>query len=233
MTEVAQLPLAVHLREPVSFDTFWPGPNAEAVAALRALASRPGAVFLFSAGSYGKTHLLQSVARAATEAGKRAAYLDLDEFRGQPPAALEGLEQQDVVCLDSMHAAFLQTPWTHGVLRLTDELRARGKSVALAAKAPPERADSVLPDLATRLSAFTVFGLKAPLDCDRRAYLRARAAARGLEMNEDIAALIVARMQRGFTELLSVVETLDRAALAAQRKLTLPFVRQALGLTKI
>ncbi len=129
-----------------------------------------------------------------------------------------------------MHTAFLQSPWTLGVLRLTDELRARGKSIALAAKQPPERADSVLPDLATRLSAFTVFGLKPLLDPDRRAYLRERAAARGLEMSEDVAALIVSRMDRSIPELLAVVEQLDRAALAAQRRLTLPFVRQTLGL---
>ncbi|MEK6807375.1 MAG: DnaA regulatory inactivator Hda [Pseudomonadota bacterium] len=231
MTVVSQLPLGVQLREPVSFATFWPGPNADAVAALHALASGPGAVFLYSAGGYGKTHLLQALARAATEAGRRAAYLDLHEFRGQPPTALEGLEQQDVVCLDSMHTAFLQSPWTLGVLRLTDELRARGKSIALAAKQPPERADSVLPDLATRLSAFTVFGLKPLLDPDRRAYLRERAAARGLEMSEDVAALIVSRMERSISELLAVVEQLDRAALAAQRKLTLPFVRSTLGLS--
>jgi DnaA family protein len=231
MNAVAQLPLGVQLREAVSFDTFWPGPNADTVATLRGLVEKPGAVFLYSTGGFGKTHLLQALARAATEAGKRAAYLDLHEFRGQPPSALEGLEALDVVCLDSMHTVFLQTPWTLGVLRLTDELRARGKSIALAAKQPPERADSVLPDLATRLSAFTVFGLKPLFDADRRAYLRERASARGLEMSEDVATLIVSRMERSIPELLAVVEQLDRAALAAQRKLTLPFVRQMFGLT--
>ncbi len=230
MSGTQQLPLGVQLNEPQSFETFWPGPNAEAVAALRGLIAKPGAVFLYSAGGYGKTHLLQALTRAASDAGRRAAYLDLHEFRGQPPLALEGLEQRDLVCLDSMHTAFLQTPWTLGVLRLTDELRARGCAIALAAKAPPERADSVLPDLATRLSAFTVYGLKPLLDADRRAYLRERAAARGLQMSEDIAALIVSRMERSIAELLAVVNQLDRAALAAQRKLSLPFVRQTLGL---
>ncbi len=230
MTEFAQLPLGVQLSEPVSFATFWTGPNMPAVTALQKLVDHPGAVFLFSAGGYGKTHLLQALARAATDNHRRAAYLNLHEFRGQRPTALEGLEQHDVVCLDDLHSAFLQTPWTLAVLRLTDELRARGKSVALAAKAPPERADSVLPDLATRLSAFTVFGLKPLSDADRRSYLVERAAARGLTMNQAVAELLVERMDRSIPELLEVVEKLDRAALAAQRKLTLPFVRQTLGL---
>ena len=230
MNTSPQLPLGVQLRESVGFGTFCTGPNDEAVAAIRTLIHGGGAVYLHGGDDSGKTHLLHALVQAATEAGRRASYLDVREFRQQPVSMLDGLENQDVVALDNLESAFLQTEWTLGVLRLLDALRARNKALVLSAQRPPLRVDCVLPDLATRLSACTVFGLRHPSDSDRRDWLRERAAARGLEMSEDIAELIVGRLSRDNPTLLASIETLDRAALAAQRKLTLPFVRQSLGL---
>lgn len=227
---VPQLPLGVQLHESVSFDTFCTGPNTEAVAALRRLPHTGGTLYLHGGSTVGKTHLLHALVRAAGSAGLRASYLDVQQHRHESAAMLDGLEHQDVVALDNLEGAFLQTDWTLGVLRLLDALRAQGKALVLSAQRPPSRVDCVLPDLATRLSACTVFGLRHPTDADRREWLRERAAARGLDMSEDIAQLIVTRVSRDNPTLLASIETLDRAALAAQRKLTLPFVRASLGL---
>jgi len=48
-------------------------------------------------------------------------------------------------------------------------------------------------------------------------------------MGSDVAAYIVHRARRGMDELLGLLDTLDRASLAEQRSLSIPFVKNTLG----
>ena len=61
-----QLALGVRLRADAVFESFWPGPNSEIVATLRAPSIVP--LWLWGASGSGKTHLLQAVCAAAGEA---------------------------------------------------------------------------------------------------------------------------------------------------------------------
>ncbi len=54
------------------------------------------------------------------------------------------------------------------------------------------------------------------------------AAQRGLELGPEVAAFLLRRVRRDTHELAALVERLDAAALAAQRALTVPFVREVL-----
>jgi len=62
-------------------------------------------------------------------------------------------------------------------------------------------------------------------DADKSAALRARARSRGLEMSEEVASYLLARYPRDLHSLFALLDRLDAAALAAQRRLTIPFVR--------
>ena len=56
-----------------------------------------------------------------------------------------------------------------------------------------------------------------------------RARFRGFELPDDTGRYLLARVGRGVGELFQLLDELDRAALAAQKQLTIPFVRQVLG----
>ena len=60
------------------------------------------------------------------------------------------------------------------------------------------------------------------------AALELRASRRGLELSREAAAWLVHRMPRDMHSLCGVLDRLDEAALAAQRRLTVPFLRQVL-----
>jgi DnaA family protein len=60
------------------------------------------------------------------------------------------------------------------------------------------------------------------------AALRLRASMRGLELSEDAALYLVHRLPRDMHSLFGVLDRLDDASLAAQRRLTVPFLRDAL-----
>lgn len=216
----AQLPLAVQLRDSASFESYYPGPNAEALLALESLAQP---VFLYGPPGSGRTHLLQAAARR-----HRAAYLPLAELAEHGPALLDGLESATAVCIDDLDRVTPDREWCIALLRLVDQLRTRGAGYVFAADAPPERMDLVLPDLRTRLGACSRFGLKPLSDDERRELLRERAKARGLELPDEVGRWLLNHRARDIPALLESLEQLDRAALAAKRRLTLPFVQSVL-----
>jgi DnaA family protein len=217
----AQLTLAVQLKDTASFDTFFAGPNADIVAALRPLR---GSALLFGPLDSGRTHLLQAVCRTGN-----GRYLPLSVFAEHGPAALEGLSAVPLLCLDDIDSVCDDRDWALALLRLLDARRSAGLDQLLSASAAPERLAVAMPDLRTRLSACAVYGLRPLSDEDRVQLLRGRALARGLELPEDVARWLLRTRTRSTGALLAELDQLDRASLSAKRRLTLPFVQAVLG----
>jgi DnaA family protein len=218
-----QLPLGIALRESATLDGFVAGANAEALAALRRL--RAGErLYLHGPSGTGKSHLLQGACR---EAGGRAAYLPLRELVGHSPDVLAGLDALDRVCLDEVDTVAGDRVWEEALVGFLDRLRAQA-TVVLAAGPRPADELSLLPDLASRLGWGAVYALQPLDDAGKRELLQRRATARGLEMPEEVAAFLIRRAPRDVPALLTLLDRLDHASLAAQRRLTVPFVKQIL-----
>ena len=65
-----------------------------------------------------------------------------------------------------------------------------------------------------------------PLDeAGRTQVLRLRARNRGLELPDETAAFLLRHYPRDLRSLCGLLDTLDTASLAAQRRLTVPFIK--------
>ena len=71
--------------------------------------------------------------------------------------------------------------------------------------------------------------LRALDDVQRRHALQLHARMRGLELTGEVADFILSRFSRDLRDLVALIERLDEQALAAQRALTIPFVRGFVG----
>ncbi|MDD3763943.1 MAG: DnaA regulatory inactivator Hda [Nevskiales bacterium] len=216
----AQLPLAVRLRDTASFESFVPGPNLEAVAALQDLTAP---VLLYGAPGSGRTHLLQATCRV--HAG---AYLPLSELAPYGPDILEGFGQDGSVILDDLDVVTGDRAWCTALIRMLDGLRAQALGYVCSAGHPPDRMDCALPDLRTRLSQMTVLGLKPLSDTDRGDILRLRAHQRGLALPDEVSRWLLRTQSRDTATLLDALDRLDQASLTAKRRLTLPFAQAVL-----
>lgn len=235
----AQLPLALRFPPDQRFEAFVAAPEG-AVAQLRALARGVGSIgssaagaatSLFIAGpaATGKTHLLLAACAEAEAAGRRTAYLPLAAAAGRLRDALDAFEHADVVALDGLDAVAGSRDDEVALFDAHNRAHDAGRSLLYAARVAPDALELALPDLRSRLSQCARIALE-PLDDGGRAdVLRLRAHRRGLQIDDAAIDWLLKRVDRDLVSLTTLLDRLDRESLAAQRRLTVPFLRSVLG----
>lgn len=226
-----QLPLGVQLGVSLRFDTFAAGANAAAVEALRRLADGVSSapIWVYGPPGSGRSHLLQAACAEAGHAGRPAAYLPLAQLRADGPQLLDGFEQLALVALDDLDAVAGDSGFEAALFTLYNGLAEHGRSLAIASAGSPAATAVRLPDLASRLAASEVHRLEPLAESEQPAALRRRAERRGLELPDETLAFLTRRAPRDFATLCRMLDALDMESLAAQRRLTVPFVRDWLA----
>ncbi len=225
-----QLPLALRYPPDQRFDSFVHPPEG-ALAALSALAASTGADWVYLAGTSktGKTHLALAACAAAEQQGRRAAYLPLVAAVGRTRDALDALEGNDVVALDGLDAIAGGREDEIALFDFHNRARTTGLNVLYTARGIPDDIGLVLPDLRSRLQQCLRVMLDPLDDAGRRDVLRDRAQRRGLMLEDAALDWLLTRTDRDLAALVALLDRLDRASLAAQRRITVPFLRQTLG----
>ncbi len=226
-----QLPLHFGVREVFSFDTLVLASNEIAVGIVQecALGETEKQVYIWSPHSEGKSHLLQAACHQAAKEQRTVCYLPVAEIIKQSVQVLDELEQLDLVCLDDIHLMAQQPAWEEALFDLINRMRESGNSLLLAATAAPEALAVQLPDLRSRLAWGPVFQLQALSDLEKVQALRIRAEQGGLELPDNVAEYLMRHYPRDLFGLFERLEVLDTAAMAMQRRLTVPFVKSVLS----
>ncbi len=229
-----QLPLGVRLRDDATFANYYPGANAAALGYVERLCEAGAGwtdslIYLWGAGGVGRSHLLQAACLRFEQRDEAAVYLPLAEVADYGPELLDNLEQCELVCLDDLDAVAGRADWEEALFHLFNRLRDAGKRLLLAAATSPRELGVQLPDLQSRLTLALVFQLQELADEDKLRALQLRASRRGLQMPDEVGRFILTRGARSMSALFELLEQLDQASLQAQRKLTIPFLKETLG----
>lgn len=221
-----QLTLGVGLHERAVFGSFVAGENRIAVAALQELAAGgEGAIYLHGVAGTGKSHLLQAL--CAAQPG--SAYFPLRELHALGPGVLEGAVALPLVALDDVQQIAGDAAWEGALFTLYNERLQRAMRFAVAADVPATDLPLQLPDLRSRLAALTHFALRPLDETQQREALLRRAQARGLVLPEETVTFLQRHFARDMARLCALLDQLDAASLAQQRRLTVPFIREVLG----
>jgi DnaA family protein len=222
-----QLTLGVQLKERATFASFLTARNVELVTHLRNVAENTPAGSTWIAGPHaaGKSHLLQAVCAGAAPRA-RSAYLPLESLLPFGPGALEGAETLDVACFDDVQAVAGLDDWEQRIFSLWQRAQERGSTLVFAARENPVHVDFGLADLKSRLASSAVFAVRELNDEEQIEALNLRAHLRGFELPAETARYLQRRFPRDMRTLCDILDTLDDAAFAAQRRLTVPFIRE-------
>jgi DnaA-homolog protein len=225
-----QLPLGVKLRDSSLFASYFGGRNQAAVDALRVVRRGvpPTCIWVHGSAGSGKTHLLQASCAQAAERGDATAYVPLREAAALGEELLSGYGQFALVCLDDAEVVAARAAWERALFRLHQELDEQGGHLIVAGSAPPGALGFQLRDLASRLNGGLVLTLQPLEEHEQIAALQRRAHGRGFELPEDTAQFLLRRLPRDMASLCAFLDELDEASLIAQRRLTVPFVRDVM-----
>lgn len=234
-----QLPLAVQLPDDELFSTYHEGANSEALHWLQSVAGTPQErtvgerlTWLCGPKASGKSHLLHATVALATANKQQVIYLPLAEFEQieEPRALLDGLEQFDLICLDDIDSVLSSPEWCFQLFGLINQVTDSATSrLVMTAKQPAKQVTTALADLHSRLQWATGYQLSVLTDDDKANALSLRANWRGLQLPADVAQFMLHRLGRDMAQLMRCLNELDKASIAQQRRLTIPFVKQILS----
>jgi DnaA family protein len=221
---MSQLALPLQLADHAVFASFLESGNEALVATLTGITSGANGhgCWLWGARATGKTHLLQAVCDAA---GDRAVYVPLSMVAEAGPDILEGLATRELVCIDDLDRVVGVPEWEAALFDLYNQVLDAGAQLVVSAASAPRECPIVLADLQSRLARLPVFQVHSLNEQERVMALQLRSRHRGLELSDDTAHYLLKRSRRDMASLYEVLDRLDKEALRAKRRLTIPFVR--------
>jgi DnaA family protein len=226
---IRQFPLDLRWPSHQRLDAFWPGANVPALQGVSDAAKSAGAwLYLQGASGTGKSHLLIAACRAALEADRPARYVSLAQLAAPRSDAIVGVAPEGLLAIDDIQAIAGDHDGERALFDLYNRAKAAGARLLFAANAPPADLGITLPDLVSRLSMCTQYALRPLDDAGRRAMLRVLAARLGLRLDDEVLDWWFARQPRDPASLVALLQRVDRASLAAQRRITIPFLRELL-----
>lgn len=227
-----QLPLRLNPQELYQLDNFYFS-QAEIKLALQAFCELTTLDFLYLWGdkAAGKSHLLMaSIDHIQTQQPtKRLLYLPLAELvKSSSPEVLESVEELDLLCLDELEAIAGIAEWEEAIFHCFNRLLLTGCKLLIASSHNPATIKIALPDLRSRLATGLVYQLEILGDKAKQQALIVQAQVRGLDLSSEVAQYLMRHYSRDIRVLMNLLRDLDKASMAAKRRLTIPFVRQAL-----
>lgn len=227
---INQLTLGVGLKDEATFANYYSGKNQQLVDELKRCASGLGerVIYFYGSGGEGRTHLLQACCHEAYQLDRRAVYISLENVNDFSPDIFQGLETLSLVCIDDLHKIAGRSDWEEAFFHVYNRIVDAGGNLIVTANVAPKSLGLSLPDVVSRLVWGMLFQMQPLSDEEKVQILKMRAQRRGMTLVEEVGRFILKTCPRHMTTLFAALDTLDKASLMAQRKLTIPFVKEVL-----
>ncbi len=222
-----QLNLPIRVPDSASLDNFFVGRNEEAVSALQQWLEPitiNKVLYFYGASGSGCSHLLQAACQFLSDRNELTVYVPssdssiTNEFIAQ-------LSPSATVCVDDLDAVAGQLNWEESLLELYERLLPGGGRLLFSGSQPPLAVGLKLADLATRLAAGEVYRIQALTESELPRAMLLRAKRRGFELSDEVIHYLLRRMPRNSKAIFDVLDRLDKAAFAKQRRITIPFLQ--------
>ncbi len=228
-----------------SFENFVVGPeNRLAHAGAVAVATKPAwaynPFFVHGGVGLGKTHLLQAICQAAVRKNPniRIYYTSCNGFMTQFHDAVQAGQMNsfrhrfrdvDMLLVDDIHDLLRRDRSQEEFFHTFNTLTQSGRQVVMSSDAAPNE----IPDLEERLTSRFNCGLVAemgkPCFETRVAILKSKAALRNVEMPDDVASYIAAKIESNIREIEGAITKMQGLAALNGTPMTMDIAKTAIG----
>ena len=134
------------------------------------------------------------------------------------------------MCIDDVDSVLADDKWQVGLFQLINAVQASQGCLVFSAHKPAKQLPQMLPDLHSRLLAAVAIETDRLTDLQKLTALKQRAFRHGFTLNDEVGRFLMDRVPRSMRSLMSLLERIEVETLARQKKVTIPFVKQALGI---
>ena len=244
-----QIPLQLVVHKDCHFDNFWVGPHAALVDALRAWLHSPSfnCQYLQGTDGTGKSHLIQACCHELQSKGLRSMYLGFPELlsywlerghddQGDSDSWVEALLDTDVLFIDDIDEQIvLNASQRKAIDRnlfklLNRAILAEKPRILFSSKRALEQLPFELEDLRSRLRIMQVLNLIQLSEEQVLEWLEFKAEQLGFKLEDDSAHFLLRRWPRDLHALSQALNRLNEFSLVEKRRVTVPAIKQALGI---
>ncbi len=201
-----------------TLDNFVAGSNAELLFGLcEALAGNSGerSFYLWGEAGSGKTHLLQAIVSAASQAGQQAVYVDacVPDVSAEV-VAVDNVEQ----CDDAAQIA---------LFNLYNQMRDGGGVLLVSGSVAPQHL-MLRPDLRTRLGWGLIYQLQSLSEQEKSLALHEHAKVKGYALPSEVVQYLLTHGRRDLPSLFATLDALDARTLSLHRPPSVALLKQVM-----
>lgn len=229
LNEVNQLALAIHLNDEITLSNFcWGENNLLRQEVKKSLTGKGERFFtIWGVPGSGKSHLLQGWCQAF--ASRTSIYFPLRMLQEYGPASIENLAKYELIAIDDVEIVAGILRWEEALFHLYNQVHANNETILIISSGKPiNNIKFCLADLQSRLHWGLMLQLYELNDDAKIQVLHQYALIKGFELPKSVGKFLINRCTRNMHNLLALINQLDKASLIAQRKITIPFVKQTL-----
>ena len=227
------------------FESFVTGPgNRLAHAAAVAVANQPGhaynPLFIHGGVGLGKTHLLQAICQEILDRqpAVKICYLSCDAFvnhflecvqKGRMNDFRHRYRHVDLLVIDDIHFLANRERTQEEFFHTFNALFQSKRQIVLSSDSPPAEIPQLEERLVSRFQSGMVAVIAKPTYETRVAILKSKAALRGIQMPDDVACYVAAKIDSNARELEGAINTILGHATLGNKAIDLALAQEALG----
>ena len=228
-----QLNLDVKLDEAINLNNFILCPSTEIILkASKDFVSGSDTIktfFLWGKKGTGKNYLLHSINREFLEKKLHSAFVSFDNNSLDNPSVLEGLEELDVIFIESMEQFPCSKEWELALFNLINACLLKDCKIFISSGVTAKQLEINLVDLKSRLLAFPAFELPEINEDEKIKALKEAASRKGWELEDNVLSYILTHTSRNLSDLMSLMNELDTFSLEKKRKVSIALVRELIS----
>ena len=233
MNNPKQLNLDVKLDEAININNFIICPSTEIILkASRDFISGSDTTktfFLWGKKGAGKNYLLHSINREFLEKKLHSAFISFENSLLDNPSVLDGLEDLDVIFIESMEQFPSSKEWELALFNLINACLLKDCKIFISSQVTAKHMEINLVDLKSRLLAFPAFELPEINEDEKLKAMQEAASRKGWELEDNVLSYILTHTSRNLSDLMSLMNELDTFSLEKKKKVSIALVRELIS----
>ena len=216
-----QIPIDFGFYSKKTLDNFIIGSNQDLYNSLRDLYRANNLVFIYGRKSSGKTHLCEALINLIQE----------NVIKVNGDTNLESLFLSDfyeLAIIDDIDKLLLKPSNEEIIFTIINNQILNKKSTLITSTKQLDTSDFKLIDLHSRLFSDKIYSISDLSDEDKINLMISRCSEKGLEVSEKVLNYIMNNCSRDLYFLCAFINSLDYASLSTKRRVTIPFIKQAI-----